>query len=104
MPPTLQFTLSTVRLAVMLLSMCFVSAVCKAQGLSPRAYVIAPPHFNAVTLTYSFQGGNVVFDQIVPVSDATGRISTGIFTYFHALSFFGRSANINASIPYSTGR
>jgi hypothetical protein len=57
-----------------------------------------------VTLTYSLRAGDVVFDQIVSTSNATGRISTGIFTYFHTLSFFGRSANINASIPYSSAR
>jgi Putative MetA-pathway of phenol degradation len=100
----LESTITAVRLVVMFFCACFVSAVCGGQGLSPRAYVIAPIHSNAVTFTYSFRGGNVVFDQIVPVSDARGRISTGIFTYFHTLSFFGRSANINASIPYSTAR
>jgi hypothetical protein len=104
MYPTLEFASATVRVVVMVSCACLVSVVCSGQGLSPRAYVIVPTHSNAVTLTYSFQSGNVVFDQIVPISNAKGRISTGIFTYFHTLSFLGRSANINASIPYSTGR
>jgi Putative MetA-pathway of phenol degradation len=104
MRSTLEFTFTAVRLVVMLSCGCLASAACNAQGLSPRAYVIVPIHSNAVTLTYSFQGGNAVFDQIVPIANSTGRISTGIFTYFHALSFLGRSANINASIPYSAAR
>jgi Putative MetA-pathway of phenol degradation len=104
MPSMLESTFATVRLAVMFFCACFVNAVCSGQGLSPRAYVIVPVHSNAVTLTYSLRAGDVVFDQIVSTSNATGRISTGIFSYFHTLSFFGRSANINASIPYSTAR
>jgi len=100
----LKSTFATVRLIAVLLCCCFVSAICNGQGLSPRAYVIAPIHSNAVTVTYSFQGGDVVFDQLVSDSTATGSISTGIFTYFHTLGFFGRSANINASIPYSTAQ
>jgi hypothetical protein len=101
---TLKCTFATVRLLALPFCIFLLSSVCSGQGLSPRAYVIVPTHSNAVTLTYSFQDGGVVFDQIVPVTDATGRISTAIFSYFHTLNFFGRSANINASIPYSTGR
>lgn len=73
------------------------------QGLSPRAYVVSPIHSNAVTLTYSLQDGNIVFDQGLPVSDSHGRIGTEIFSLFHSMDFFHRSANINASMPYSIG-
>lgn len=82
---------------------CCTPHFCRAQSLSPRAYVVAPIHTNAVTLTYSFQDGNVVFDPTFPIQNASGRIGTPIASYVHAMSLFKRSANINVSQPYSIG-
>jgi hypothetical protein len=74
-----------------------------SQDLSPRAYVITPLHSNAVTLTYSFYDGGLLFNGVAPVTDATGTYSVPIFTYYHSFGFFGRSANVNASLPYAVG-
>ena len=74
-----------------------------AQDLSPRAYLITPVHSNAVVLTYSFFDGGVDFNGTIPITGATGRYSVPIFTYYHSFNFFGRSANINASLPYGVG-
>jgi len=73
-----------------------------AQDLAPRAYVITPLHANAITLTYSFYEGSIDYGAL-PVSGATGTYSAPIFSYYHAFSFFGRSANIVASLPYAFG-
>ena len=75
----------------------------RAQDLAPRAYVITPLHSNAVTLTYSFYDGSILFDGAVPVTGATGRYHVPIFTYYHSFSLFGRSANVTASLPYAVG-
>jgi hypothetical protein len=69
----------------------------------PRAYVIAPIHSNAVILTYSFYTGGLLFNNVLPITDATAKIHISVFTYYHTLSFFGRSANITASLPYGVG-
>ena len=74
-----------------------------AQDLSPRAYVITPLHFNAVTLTYSFYDGGLSFNGVLPITGATATYSVPIFTYYHSFKFFGRSANVNASLPYGVG-
>jgi hypothetical protein len=81
---------------------CSLSAVW-AQDLAPRAYVITPVHSNAVTLTYSFFAGNVLFDGAAPITDASANVNVPSFTLYHSLSFFGRSANIVASLPYGVG-
>ena len=73
------------------------------QDLSPRAYVITALHSNAVTLTYSFYSGGLSFNGALPITDATGKYSVPIFTYYHSFGFFGRSANVNASLPYAVG-
>jgi len=76
---------------------------CRAQDLAPRAYVITPLHSNAATLAWSFYDGSINFNGTLPVSDATGRYSVPIFSYYHSFSFFGRSANAVASLPYGAG-
>ena len=77
--------------------------IVSAQDLSPRAYVITPLHSNAITLTWSFYDGSINYNGALPVSGATGTYSVPIFSYYHAFSFFGRSANVVAALPYAAG-
>lgn len=74
-----------------------------AQDLSPRAYVITPLHSNAITLTYSYYSGSLLFDGAAPITGATGTYSVSVLTYYHAFGLLGRSANMNASLPYALG-
>lgn len=74
-----------------------------AQDLSPRAYLITPSGGNAVILTWSFYDGGVDFNGTIPITGATGQYHVPVFSYYHSLSFFGRSANITASLPYGVG-
>jgi hypothetical protein len=73
------------------------------QDLSPRAYVITPVGFNAITLTWSYFNGGVNFNGAVPITGATGTYNIASFTYYRCFSFFGRSANIALSLPYGVG-
>jgi len=77
--------------------------MCQAQDLAPRAYVITPLHSNAITLTWAFYDGNINYNGALPVSGATGTYNVQIFSYYHSFSFFGRSANVVASLPYALG-
>jgi hypothetical protein len=71
-----------------------------AQDLAPRAYIITPVHWNAVTLTYSFSDGDVLINGALPIPNGTATTHITIFTYFHSFRFLGRSANITATLPY----
>lgn len=51
-----------------------------AQDLAPRAYIITPMHSNAVTLTYSFFDGDLLFDGEVPITGATACAHVSIFS------------------------
>ena len=90
-------------LSGLLLCVGLVHTICYAQDLTPRAYVITPVHSNAVTLTYSSFNGSIFFVPTLPVEDATGNPQVQVFSYYHALNFFGRSANLVASVPYGFG-
>ncbi len=87
----------------LLFSICVAATLCHAQDLAPRAYVITPVHSNAITTTWSFYDGGVNFNGTVPISDATGTYYVSILSLYHSLDFFGRSANITASLPYGVG-
>jgi len=77
--------------------------IASAQDLAPRAYLITPIHSNAVTLTYSFFDGNLLFEGTVPITGATARVHVSIFNYTHSFKLFGRSANFTAALPYGVG-
>ena len=71
---------------------------CRAQDLAPRAYLITPLHSNAITLTWGFYDGSINLNGL-PVS-GTGIYSVPMFSYYHSFSFFGRSANVVASLQF----
>jgi Putative MetA-pathway of phenol degradation len=60
-------------------------------------------HANAVTLTYGFYSGSLLFNGAVAITGATGTYSVPVFTYSHSFALLGRSSNISASIPYAIG-
>ena len=91
------------RLVVLAILAAFSITASPAQDLAPRAYVITPLHANAVTLTWSFYDGGLNFNGTVPITGATGTYSVPIVSLYHSLNFFGRSANITASLPYGVG-
>jgi hypothetical protein len=84
------------------LTACSAKALC-GQDLAPRAYVIGPIHSNAVILTYSFYDGGLLFNNVLPITDATAKLDISVISLYHSLSFFGRSANITATLPYGVG-
>lgn len=75
-------------LLVLVLAACPFSAL-HGQNLAPRAYVITPVHSNAVTLTYSFSYGALLFNNVRPITAATAILHVPIFSYYHSLNFFG---------------
>ena len=82
---------------------CLVSLLSRAQDLAPRAYIITPVHSNAVTLTYAFFSGDLLFDGAVPITGATAKTSVSAFNLTHSFRVLGRSANFTASLPYGIG-
>jgi hypothetical protein len=83
--------------------LCLSAMSMQAQDLAPRAYIVIPTHSNAVTLTYSFFDGSVIFDGAVPITDSSAKVNLSVFSFTHSFNFFGRSANFLASLPYGVG-
>ena len=90
-------------LPVILGSLVLAVGICDAQDLAPRAYIITPVHSNAVTLTYSFLDGSLLFEGTVPITGASARVHLSIFNYTHSFKLFGRTANFTGALPYGVG-
>jgi len=71
------------------LAACFASLLGNAQDLAPRAYLITPKHSNAITLSYSYFSGDLLFDGAVPITGATAKVNMAVFSYTHALNVWG---------------
>lgn len=80
-----------------------VAAQLSAQDLSPRAYLITPLRWNAVTLTWSFYDGGINLNGSIPVTGATGIYHVPTIAYYRGFGFFGRSANVTVVLPYGVG-
>jgi hypothetical protein len=65
--------------------------------------VITPLHANAITFTYAYYGGALLFDGIVPITGATTSSSIPVISVYHSLNFFARSANFTMALPYGVG-
>ncbi len=88
---------------LILAALVLIATTSLAQDLAPRAYVITPYRSNALLITYSYFSGDILFEGAVPITDATGDYNVPILSYYHSFSFFGRSANFTASLPYAFG-
>ena len=80
-----------------------VTGIASAQDLVPRAYLITPTASNAITLSYSWNEGEVNFDPSVPIEDPKGRFHTSVLSYYHSYGLLGRSSNVVVSVPYASG-
>ena len=74
-----------------------------AQDLAPRAYVLTPLHANALTLTYGFYDGSLLFNGAIPITNATGNYNVPVISLYHSFDMFGHFANVTASLPYAVG-
>ena len=91
------------RACALSLVLLLATTLLQAQTLAPRAYVITPVDSNAFTLTTNLYRGDILFDNSVPIENASGSISLTVPTFYHSVSFFGRSANVAVGLPYAVG-
>ncbi len=88
---------------VVILAILVLAGTATAQDLEPRSFSQAPVGMNFVSMTYGYSIGEVLFDQAVPITDASGRVSNVVGAYVRTLGFFGASAKIAAIVPYAWG-
>lgn len=74
-----------------------------AQELVPAAYTPAPYGLNVITLTTTYNSGDLAFDPSAPISEADAKITISAAGYTRTLKLASRSANLGIFVPYVLG-
>jgi hypothetical protein len=72
-----------------------------AQDLDPRAYVHAPINSTVAITGFSYSSGSVLTDPTLPVTNVEATVSTPSAGVARVFSFFGKTAQAMAALPYS---
>lgn len=73
-----------------------------AQNLAPRTYWPAPKGTQLLILGYGYQWGDVVTDPSLPVIGVNSNIDSGVVGYQRTLGWFGRTTNLQISVPFAS--
>lgn len=77
------------------------AAPAEAQDIEPRAYANAPVGLNFLIVGYAYTRGGVSFDPSVPIANASLDTSNVVLAYVRAIDLWGKSAKIEAIVPYT---
>jgi hypothetical protein len=80
------------------LLLCGIAA--RAQDNEPRAYSNAPVGMNFFIAGYAYTDGGLSLDPSLPVEDPKLMTSNVVLAYARTLNVWGKSAKIDASVPY----
>lgn len=90
-------------IAVVLLMFCGVN-ISFAQDTEPRRWAQIPTGVNFVGLAYSYTDGDIFFDPLLLIEEATFELHGSAFAYIRTLGFMGKSARAEFALPYAAGR
>lgn len=71
-----------------------------SQEMQPRAYLPSPIGVGFSGISYSYNGGGLLFDPSLPVEDATVRAHIPAISLGGSFATFGRSSQALAVLPY----
>jgi len=86
------------------LSIWVVSSVASAQDLEPRRWTHLPVGTHFVAAGGAFTDGELRFDPVLRIEDATVEMVSGALSYLRAFGLFGMSARADLLVPFQHGR
>jgi hypothetical protein len=89
------------RAAMALAATIATSPCARAQSIEPRLFSNAPVGMNFVISGYAHSSGDVLLDPSLPLEDASVRVHSAFFAYSRSIALAGRSAQIQALVPYA---
>ncbi len=90
-------------LIIWLLVLCWTSTVF-AQDLEPRRWSQMPTGLNFAGIGYGYIDGDIFFDPLLLVDEATFEMHKLALFYMRSLNILGQSARIDFMLPYVAGR
>jgi hypothetical protein len=95
--------IQTIRHSVLILACLMLSHAVNAQDIEPRRWTALPVGVSFVGLGYAYTSGDIAFDPVLEIEDATLDMQTVVATYSHSFGLFGRSARVDLVVPWQHG-
>jgi len=92
-----------IRIAIVLLALCWASCT-YAQDTEPRRWAHLPTGVNVVGMGYGYIDGDIFFDPLLLIEDATFEMHKAGLVYMRTFGVLGRSARLDFTLPYIAGR
>ena len=92
------------RVALIMLALLFVSSDLCAQDTEPRRWAQMPSGLNFVGIGAIYTQGDILLDPVLLAEDVTFEIAGTSLAYIRSFGMFGKSARIDVSVPYASGR
>jgi len=74
-----------------------------SQDVEPRRWTPLPIGVNVIGVGYAYSTGDIAFDPVLLVEDATVDMDTFVVSYARTFALFGRSARFDAIVPWQHG-
>jgi len=74
-----------------------------AQDIEPRRWTALPDGLNVIGVGYLYTTGDIAFDPVLQIENATLDMQTVVATYAHSFGLFGRSARVDVIVPWQHG-
>ncbi len=88
----------------LLLCIILLSVATKAQDVEPRRWTNIPLGVKAATIGYGYTFGEVLFDPLLEVEEATVHAHTFIGSYVQPFKIGKKFARLDVLVPFSTAR
>lgn len=96
---------ATVRLpAALALVLLLFTISCPAQDIEPRRWSHLPIGGNFISGAYAYTSGEIFLDPVLRIEDAEFYLHTIAVRYIRSFELFGKSARIDLTQPYQSGR
>jgi hypothetical protein len=89
---------------LLLVTLCVASFVSHAQDLEPRRWAQMPTGLNFMGGGLTYGEGEILFDPVLQIEDASFDTAGIGLTYIRSFSMFGKSARADILVPYQSGR
>jgi hypothetical protein len=84
--------------------MLFVTSQLEAQDIEPRRWTHLPVGMNILGLGAGYTDGDIAFDPVLQIQDATVEVKTVVASYLRAFDLLGKSARFDVRLPYQDAR
>ena len=91
-------------ISLLLILWLTVSAPAVAQDIEPRRWTQLPTNLSVVAAGYGNTAGDILFDPVLRIEQATMELHTFGLSYVHAFEWLGKSARLDLTIPHVQGR